>query len=357
LAALALFALLAAQIGSAQAQFAAQPTKEIVVATKDALPFAMKSADGSWTGIGIELWNRVGEKLGLHTIYREYENVPEMLAAVACGGADAAVAAISVTPEREKAVDFTQPFYASGVGIAVPANKEIEWLAILRNVFTLRFLEAIGALMAAAVIVGSAIWLIERTKTAHYANSAHGLGTGLWWSASAMTQAAAADKAPATLWGRLLGMLWMIASIIAVASFTAAVTSQLAAQRLAATVRSSADLAVIRTGSVDATIAFDYLRGEPIDVRAYPSVSAGLKALKGGKLDAFVYDRPILEWNVRKGYIDDIQVLDKLLAHDNYAIALPEGSPLRTKIDVAMEEEMREPWWRELLVRYLGEGG
>jgi polar amino acid transport system substrate-binding protein len=344
-------ALLAVQIGAAQAQFASQPAKEIVVATKDAPPFAMKSADG------VELRNRVGNKLGLHTTYREYENVPEMLAAVSSGGADAAVAAISVTPERERAVDFTQPFYASGLGIAVPASKEIEWLAILRNVFTLRFLEAIGAFIAAAVIVGSAVWLIERTKTAHYSNNAHGLGTGLWWSASAMTQAAAGDKAPATLWGRLLGILWMITSIIAVASFTGGVTSQLAAQRIGAAVRTSADLAVIRTGSVDATNAFDYLRSEPIDVRTYPSVSSGLEALKGGRLDAFVYDRPILEWKVRKGFIDDIQVLDKMLAGDNYAIALPENSPLRTKIDVAMEEEMRQPWWRELLVHYLGSGG
>jgi ABC-type amino acid transport substrate-binding protein len=350
-------ALLALQIGAAQAQSTPRPAKEIVVATKDAPPFAMKSADGAWTGIGIELWSRVGDRLGLHTTYREYKNVPEMLAAVSSGGADAAVAAISVTPEREKAVDFTQPFYDSGLGIAVPANKEIEWLAILRNVFTLRFLEAIGALITAAVIVGSAVWLIERTKTAHFSDSAHGLGTGLWWSASAMTQAAAADKAPATLWGRLLGILWMIASIIAVASFTAGVTSQLAAQRLGAAVRTSADLAVIRTGSVDATNAFDYLRSEPIDVRAYPSLSSGLEALKGGRLDAFVYDRPILEWNIRKGYIDDIQVLDKVLARDNYAFALPADSTLRTKIDIAMEEEMRQPWWRELLIRYLGAAG
>jgi ABC-type amino acid transport substrate-binding protein len=149
----------------------------------------------------------------------------------------------------------------------------------------------------------------------------------------------------------------MITSIIAVASFTAGVTSQLAAQRLAAAVRTSGDLAAIRTGSVEATNASDYLRSEPIDIRAYPSVSAGLEALKGGKLDAFVYDRPILEWSVRKGFIDDIQVLDKVLARDTYAIALPEDSPMRTKIDVAMEEEMRRPWWRELLVRYLGAGG
>jgi ABC-type amino acid transport substrate-binding protein len=169
-----------------------------------------------------------------------------------------------------------------------------------------------------------------------------------------MTQAAPADKAPATLWGRLLGMLWMITSIIVIASFTAVTTSQLAAQRLAAAVRTSADLSAVRTGSVGSTSAFDYLRSEHVDVRDYPSVTAGLEALKAGRLDAFVYDRPILEYNVRKVFRDDIQVQPKLFARENYAIAVPEGSPLRAKIDVAMLDDLRGPWWRDVIQRYLG---
>jgi polar amino acid transport system substrate-binding protein len=351
-----LLGLLPAAIGPAVAQSAAQPHQRLIVATKEAPPFAMRSENGTWTGISIDLWNRIGQKLGFYTTFREYQTVPEMLAAVASGGADAAVAAISVTPEREKTVDFTQPFYDSGLSIAVPASKEIEWIFILRNVFTFRFLEAIGVLIAGAMIVGSAIWLIERRVTEHYANGAQGFGTGLWWSASAMAQAAAADKAPATLWGRLLGMLWMITSIVAVASFTAGITSHLAARRFAQVVRTSSDLAAIRTGSVPSTNAFDYLRSQRIDARSYPSIAAGLDALRAGKLDAFVYDRPILEWNVHKGYIDDVQVLDKLFVRDNYAIALPKGSALRIEIDVAMGEEMRDVWWQDLLVQYLGSG-
>jgi len=347
--------LLPAAIGSAQPQSAAQ-RHDLIVAVKAAPPFAMRSKDGTWTGISIELWNRIAKKLGVSTTYREYQTVPQMIAVVASGDADAAVAAISVTPERESTIDFTQPFYTSGFGIAVPANREIEWIAILRSVFTFRFLEAISVLIGGAIIVGFLIWLIERRVTEHFAKGAQGFGTGLWWSASAMAQAAPADKAPATLWGRLLGMLWMITAIIAVATFTAGITSQLAARRFAAVVRTASDLAAIRTGSVPSTNAFDYLRSERIDVRSYPDVSAGLAALKTGKLDAFVYDRPILEWNVHKAYFDDVQVLEKLFVRDNYAIALPKGSPWRTRIDVAMGEEMRDAWWQDLLSRYLGSG-
>jgi ABC-type amino acid transport substrate-binding protein len=354
LAALALAGLFPAQMGSPRAQSGSAPAKEIVVATKEAPPFAMKSESGVWTGISIELWNRLADKLNLRTTFLQYQTVPEMLAAVSGGNADAAVAAISVTSEREKAVDFSQPYYASGLGVAVPANKQIEWFAILRNVLTLRFLEAVAFLITSAIIVGSLIWFIERRHTAHFSHDAKGFGTGLWWSASAMTQAAAADKAPATLWGRLLGIMWMISSIIIIASFTAGLTSQLAAQRLAAAVRTSADLAAVRTGSVSSTSAIETLANENIDARPYPNANAGLEALKDGKLDAFVYDRPILQFNVRRDFRDDVEVLDKLFARENYAIAVPLGSPLRLEIDVAMLDEMHKPWWREVLRHYLG---
>lgn len=355
LAAVALSALacFVSPLASAQAQNAAPAPADLIVATKEAPPFAMKR-DGQWTGIAIELSSRIGEKLGMHTAFREYQTVPEMLAAVTDGSANAAIAAITVTSEREKTVDFTQPYYESGLGVAVPAKKEIEWLSILRNIFTLRFFVAVAVLIGVAALIGSLIWFLERHETEHFPKNARGLGTGLWWAASAMTQAAAADKAPATLLGRLLGMLWMIASIIIIASFTAGITSQLAAQRLESAVRTSADLSVVRTGSVNSTAAFDTLRGQHIDVRNYPDVTAGLEALKDGKLDAFVYDRPILEWNVRKGFVDDVTVLDKMFSRENYAIALPANSPLRAKMDIAMVDELRGSWWRDLVQRYLG---
>jgi ABC-type amino acid transport substrate-binding protein len=47
-------------------------------------------------------------------------------------------------------------------------------------------------------------------------------------------------------------------------------------------------------------------------------------------------------------------VLDKAYTRENYAIAAPENSPLRTKIDVAMVDELRSPWWQDVVRRYLG---
>jgi ABC-type amino acid transport substrate-binding protein len=343
--------LLLLLVSVAQAQ---PPLREVRVGTKEAPPFAMKAPDGTWSGISIELWSHIAEKLGLHATFREYESVPDMLRATADGTLDAAISAITVTSEREQSVDFTQPFYASGLGIAVPMQKEIEWLPILRSFFTVRFAQAIGVLVAAATTVGAVIWLFERHHTEHFAGGSRGLGTGLWWSASAMTQTAASDKAPATLLGRAMAIAWMIASVIIIASFTAGITSQLTAKQIAERVRGPSDLTIVRTGSVAATAALEYLRTEHISARVYDSAETGLEALKQGKLDAFVYDKPLLTWTARKDFLDEVEVLDTLFDHQNYAIALPAGSELRTRINVAMIDGLREPWWKDVLVRYLG---
>nr|WP_294543628.1 transporter substrate-binding domain-containing protein [uncultured Rhodopila sp.] len=346
-----LLALLASAPPLAQAQ---PPMREVVVGTKEAPPFAIKAPDGTWTGISIDLWTRIAGKLGLHTTFREYQTVPELLLATAEGKLDAAMAAITVTSDREQMVDFTQPYYASGLGIAVPMDREIEWLPILRSFLTARFLQAIGVLIAAAVSVGAVIWLFERRHTEHFAGGARGLGTGLWWSASAMTQAAAPDKAPATLLGRAMAIAWMIASVIMIASFTAGITSQLTAKQMANRVRGPSDLTMVRTGSVASTAAVDYLRSQHVPVRIYATAEAGLEAVRHGKLDAFVYDKPLLTWIARKDFADDVRVLDAIFDRQNYAIAVPKGSQLRTSIDVVMIDDLRDAWWQDVLISYLG---
>jgi len=85
------------------------------VGTKQSPPFAIKNADGSWSGISIELWKNLTDELNL-----EYEFVElpldKMLAQLEGGQLDAAVAAISVTAARHERVGFCHPHFSNGAG-------------------------------------------------------------------------------------------------------------------------------------------------------------------------------------------------------------------------------------------------
>jgi len=174
-----------------------------------------------------------------------------------------------------------------------------------------------------------------------------------------MTQAggAAGEKVPMTLAGRLLAMVWMVTSVIVFASFTAALTSQLTLKHLRGTVNGEADLQYVRVAAIAGTETTEYLGRERIAHQVFADVEAGLSALQKGRIDALVYDRPLLLWLVNERFSGSLRVLDGTFDPQVYAIALPQGSELRMPIDLALLDAIRSDWWRETLVAYLGPSG
>jgi polar amino acid transport system substrate-binding protein len=206
---------------------------ELVIGTKEAPPFAMKSADGSWSGISIDLWRHVAHELHLRYQFAEVPTVQALIDGVAAGKFDVAVATLTVTADRERILDFTQPFYTTGLGIAVPTGGEASWLPIIHTLTSFGFAQAIMALVGFALAVGFLVWLFERRHNEHFGGGvAKGLTSGVWWSTVAMTQRSAGDFGPRTLPGRVVAIVWMIGSIVTIAVFTASVTSTLTIRHL-----------------------------------------------------------------------------------------------------------------------------
>jgi polar amino acid transport system substrate-binding protein len=330
--------------------------RELIIATKEAAPFAMKAADGSWTGISIDLWRRICDQLQLRYRFVEDPTVPGLLEGTAQRKYDAAVAALTITAERERMVDFSQPFYLSGLGIAVPSAPPSAWTLIAHTVGSFGFVQAILALVGLAAGVGILVWLFERRHNEDFGGGpVKGLGTSIWWSAETMTQASTGYLAPRTLPGRMLAIVWMAASVIAIAVFTAAVTSTLTTRKLQGLVSGVNDLATVRVGVLGGSATTTFLDERRIRYQVFATPQDGLDALKAGTLDAFVYDKPLLAWIVRQHFASSAAMLEFSFDEQMYGIALPLGSSLRKPVDVAVLETTQSEWWRQTLFRYLGE--
>jgi len=350
-----------ASVRPAVAQPAAQPAapvgtaadRVLIIGTKEAPPFAMRAADGSWSGISIELWHHVADDL--HLRYRFEETTLEgLIDDTASGSLDAAVAALTVTAERERVVDFTQPFYTTGLGIAVPNNATFAWWQLLRSFLSPGFLGTLLALSGITLAVGSLVWLVERRQTEHFGGPVRtGLISGMWWSALTLAQANP-DAAPRTAFGRIVAFAWILTSVVAISVFTAGITSQLTARQLQGVVHGLSDLRSVRVGAVDGTAALGYLSRARIEYRVFATPRDGLNALKAGTLDAFVYDRPLLAWLAKEDFGGYVQVLDVTFDRQNYAIALPMDSALRVPLNEAVVEAVRTEWWQDLIAKYIG---
>ncbi len=344
------FAALALTPLSARAQDA---SAELVVGTKLAPPFAFKQANGDWTGISIDLWRSIAGATGLKYRFVEFPTADKLVDAAANHDVDVAIAALTMTAARSSRVDFTASYFSTGAGVAVRAS-ESRIDTIIAVMVSSRFFEVIFALFALAAVIGLLVWLLERHQTDHFKGGPDGLVRGIWWSATAMAQAGAAQNAPATLPGRILAMAWMIASIVTIATFTAGLTSTFTTHDLKGAVQSVDDLRALRVGAPAATSAPALLDREKIAHNDFASVDEGLKALQAGTIDAFVYDKPLLIWQVKQEFADRLRVLDLTLDRQIYAIALPKGSALRDKLNVPLLTFVESADWDRTLFQYLG---
>lgn len=352
-AALALFALLLIPAASA-AQ--AADGQRLLVGTKHAPPFAIRTPEGTWSGLSIDLWRRVAEDLRVPYELREVE-LEGLLAGLEDGSLDVVAAALTVTAAREARMDFSHPFHASGLGIAVTAREESGWRPALRGLFSVELLQVLGLLLLALFATGAVVWLLERRRNPEQfgGSAGQGLGSGFWWSAVTMTTVGYGDKAPVTPGGRVLAIVWMFAGLILASSVTAAITSSLTLAGLEPGVRGPEDLPAARVGTVPGSTSAAYLRDSGIRGRAFPSVEAALAALATGQVEAVVYDAPILQHLVGRGFEGRLKVLPHRFERQDYAFGLPSGSSLREPLNRALLTRTAGATWREMEDRYLGE--
>jgi polar amino acid transport system substrate-binding protein len=330
--------------------------RELVVGTKEAPPFAIKDEQGNWSGISIDLWRQIADRLKLRYRFVDVVSVTSLLENVESGSFDIAVAAITVTPERQELVDFSVPYFHTGIGVAVQSNRITSWGPVIRSIASVSFLQAAMALLGLAFLAGALIWLFERrTNESFGGGMVRGISSGVWWSTNTMTQRASGGAAPATLPGRIVAIVWMVVSVIAIAVFIAGITSALTTKRLHGAVNSLADLSAVRVGAVRGTSTEDALSRMRIKYRTVVSPKDGFEALQEGTIDALVYDRPILAWMIHQDSSSSIELTDVTFEPQSYAIAMPSDSALRRPINVALLEAEEADWWKGVLFRYLGQ--
>ena len=202
---------------------------------------------------------------------------------------------------------------------------------------------------------GLIVWFFERRHNEDFGGGvAKGLSSSVWWTTVAMTQRGIGNFGPRTLPGRTIAILWMVGSIIALAVFTAGITSALTIRQLQGTVHGVTDLSSVRVGAISGTSTEDTLVRMRVKYDRFSNVGAGLLALRQGGIDAFIYDKPLLAWSVNQDFRTSVQLLDATFNPQHYAFALPANSPLRKPLSIAILKAVQNDWWEETLFRYLG---
>lgn len=301
------------------------------------------------------MWEHIAEQSGVSYSYEE-RSIQGLLEGVENGELYASAAALTITSEREKRVDFTHPFYVTGLGIAVSYQRADFWQSFLA-MFSLDFIWVVFLLFLLLLFWGALVWFFERHENIDEfgGSTVDGIGSGFWWAAVTMTTVGYGDKSPQTVGGRVVGFIWMFTAIIVISFFTASIASSLTVTQLDSWVSGPSDLPFVRVGALQQSATMTYLEDGRIMANSYPSISDGLRAVEENEIDAFVHDAPILQYYTQLEFRNEVRVLPNIFNDQYYGITLPLNSEYRNEMNQVILDYIASEGWNELENRYLGE--
>jgi polar amino acid transport system substrate-binding protein len=337
------------------AGFAVAQDAPLKVAVYDVPPYRHVEPDGSIDGLSADLWRRAAENLG-----RKYHLVPvaqmeEILKGLEQKDYDAAIGAITITPARLARVDFSYPAHRSGVAVAVRENTG-PMTALTSYGSVLGELTPLVALTFALLIVmGVAMWLAERPMRPHgHESVVDTLRDGIYWAVVTMTTVYG-DKTPKTTAGRVIAVVWMLASVALVSILSTSIVSRMTAERVVGGLRlTEADLAGKRLAAVAHSSGAEYLDERHLRYASFDDLPAALTALSRGEADAVVNSVGALQYLISTRFKNTIRPPQGVLEPAYMAIALPPGSPLKKPLDEALVGITASQEWRQVEDGYFG---
>jgi len=318
------------------------------VGTKEILPFVFLDEEKPY-GYSIEVWSEIANDLDVQTQWVRYESVPEMLAAVEAGEVDAAIAGISITAEREESLDFSYPFYRSGLQIMVRSPDATPIRSALLGLLNWSLWRSLLLVIGTSAGVGVLIWALEHKHNDSFSsNPVDGIGQGLWFSVVTLGTFGYGDVTPTKLPARLVACLWMGASFFIVADFIAGLTvGQMAEMEM-----SFEDLRGEKVAVLDGTTAEGYVRSQSVELVPFDEFQDAVDALEAGDVEAVVHDYPTLKY-IASQNPDEFELAGSLLTREGYGIAFQEGSTATEEINkeiLALQERgylqlLRQKWF------------
>jgi polar amino acid transport system substrate-binding protein len=181
------------------------------------------------------------------------------------------------------------------------------------------------------------------------------LRDGIYWAAVTMTTVGYGDKTPKTTAGRVIAVVWMLASVALVSILSTSIVSRMTADRVAGGLRvTEANLAGKRLAAVAHSSGAEYLDERQLRYAPFDELPAALTALGRGEVDAIVNSVGALQYLVSTRFKQRIKPPEGVLEPAYMAIALPAGSPLKKPLDEALVGIIASQEWRQVEDGYFG---
>jgi ABC-type amino acid transport substrate-binding protein len=321
---------------SSPAAVDAEANRSVLVGISPIKPFVIVSEDAV-EGFSIDLWREVAKELELDYVFVRSVGISGTLNDVIEKRVDLAIGGLAINSEREQQIDFTHPYFHTGLGILIPESYSLAIVPLLKSLLTGNKLLVIFSFLLLMILAGHVIWFIERdTATGRRSFSQNyfpGVIEGIYWAVVTASTVGYGDRVARSWFGRLLTLLLIVIALPVFAYFIATLSSNITLQKLRSTINGPHDLVSHRVGVLDGSTSQEYMQQIKARILVFDRIDDAYQWLIKGRLDAVVYDRPNLQYFAQHEGKGQVEVVGRTFAPQDYGIAIPHGSPLREDLN------------------------
>ncbi|CAH8653816.1 unnamed protein product [Schistosoma curassoni] len=267
--------------------------------------------------------------------------------------ADMAVTSLKITPNRSQQIEFSVPFLETGIAVAVALREG----AIAPTAFLKPYDYQCWCVILVFSVhaTGAALYIYEwfspnGMNRGHTTDQNHRFSffRSLWLIWSMLFGAAVNADNPRGMASRFMANIWALFALVFLASYTANLAAFMIAKedyfdlsgindwRLQHpwNVKPPFRFATIPSGATEENIKINFPEMHKY-MRKYnkSDVEDGLKAMKSGQLDAFLYDANVLDYWAMKDEGCKLRTVGNLYAMTGYGIGFAKNSRWLTKVN------------------------
>jgi len=325
------------------------------VAVKDAPPFVIvKGGSRAPSGFSVDLVREIAKRMvpKRKVVFEVQPNLDAQLSSVEKGTVDMGIAATTITSERERKLDFSHPFYRSGLGILV--KSETGFAGTLGALFSSQLVWIALGTIVYVFLCAHIIWWAERGSPAFDDRWFPGVSQGVWWVIVTMSTVGYGDIVPKKVISKVMAIFIIFSGISLFGVTVASISSALTVRNLRSDIRGPTDLLGRRVAVVQGTAGEKAVERQRARIDEVRSVEEAADRVKRGEVDAAVHDVPLLRYYIKMHSSANLELTGIVFEPAQYGASFPSGSRLRDPFNIALLDMMADGTYDALRQRWFG---
>jgi ABC-type amino acid transport substrate-binding protein len=332
--------------------FAAQQNLRVGVAGQP--PFI--NAESTPTGASVDIWEKIAAANGWGFDYTRFDSIESGLQAITDGSVDILVGNAPINKDNLARVEFSQPFFHSGLQILTTDNQKTIQSRLFSDIKDLMKLEIFWVILGGIIILTTAVFFFERKHNPDFPKGRkEGIAEAFYYVMTlALTGKSVYKGFPGVL-GRMVLLLWVLLGIISVAYVTSSITSAMTVEKLSNTIENPRDLQRKTVAVIADSPAEVFVKNAGIDEIPVNDIQDAVKELLAKHADAVVADAAVLQSFDFNNPRLPLRVVGRVFQVENYGFAMPIGSPLRMPLNRELAKMQESQQIHTILAGYFGE--